>query len=101
MDEEIGGADYSSGHAMVFGNNSYEEKGKTTQNNHFEILNYEYKNTEISKKYRTTEIEPFMIAFDIKEKVENHYQVYDKDNKILRDIRHSKYYEMDIIIIRL
>jgi len=91
MDEEIGGADYSSGHAMVFGNNSYEEKGKTTQNNHFEILNYEYKNTEISKKYRTTEIEPFMIAFDIKEKVENHYQVYDKDNKILRDIRYSDF----------
>lgn len=85
MDEEIGGADYSSGHKMIFGNDNYEKSGKTDQNYHFEILNYPYQKTEIAKKYRTEEIEAFLIAYNIKNKVQNHYQVYDKDKQILRD----------------
>ncbi len=91
MDEEIGGADYCSGHAMVFGNDSYEKEGATNQNYHFEILNYEYKDTELSKYYRTEEVEAFLIAQDIKNKVQNHYQVYDKDNRILRDIQYQDF----------
>lgn len=86
MDEEIGGADYQKGHAMVFGNHKYEKEGKTEQNYHLEILDYAYKKTEWSKKYRSEEIEAFLIASDIKKKVENHYQVFDKDKNILRDI---------------
>lgn len=86
MDEEIGGADYNHGHAMVFGNLNYEGTGKTNQNYQMEILDYEYKKTELSKKYRTEEIEAFVIACDIKKKVESHYQVYDKDKSVLRDI---------------
>lgn len=86
MDEEIGGANYKEGHAMIFGNKSYEEEGKTNNNHHFEILNYEYQKTEFSKTYRTEEIEAFLIAKDIKEKIENHYQVFDKDQKQRREM---------------
>ncbi len=91
MDEEIGGADYQSGHAMVFGNEEYEKKGKTVQDYHFEILDYEYKDTEYAKSFRTEEIEAFIIANDIQKKVESHYQVYDKDNHELRNIAYNDF----------
>lgn len=96
MDEKIGGANYRCGHAMVFGNDRYE-KNKTNQNYHFEILDYEYKNTKVSSLYRTEEIEAFIIANDIKQKIENHYQVYDKDDNILRAIR---YQDISILLDR-
>ncbi len=86
MDEEIGGADYHQGHAMVFGNLSYEQKGATNQDYHLELFNYEYTGAELAKWYRTEEVEAFLIASDIKKKVEQHYQVFDKDQGVLRDI---------------
>ncbi len=97
MDEEIGGADYKSGHAMIFGNQEYEKGGKTIQDYHFEILDYEYKGTEHEKNFRTEEIEAFIIANDIQKKVENHYQVYDKDNHELRNIT---YHDFSILLDR-
>lgn len=97
MDEEIGGANYQSGHAMVFGNNEYEKAGKTVQNYHFEILDYGYKGTEYAKSFRTEEIEAFIIAHDIKRKVEDHYQVYDKD---LHELRNITYNDFSILLDR-
>lgn len=91
MDQEIGGADYKSGHAMVFGNEEYEKGGKTVQNYHFEILDYQYKETEYARTYRPEEIEAFIIANDIQKKVESHYQVYDKDNHELRNIAYNDF----------
>lgn len=88
MDDNIGGADYKSTHQMVFGNNTYIESGSTSQSNDFEILNYEYpKGFEFSKE----EIEIFAIANDIKNKVNNKYQVFDKDKCILRDITYNDF----------
>ena len=88
MDDNIGGADYKSTHQMVFGNNTYIENGSTSQSNDFEILNYEYpKGFEFSKE----EIEIFTIANDIKDKVNNKYQVFDKDKCILRDITYNDF----------
>ena len=40
MDDEIGGADYIKQHQMIFGNNTYNNEGKTEQNNNFEIYKY-------------------------------------------------------------
>lgn len=97
MDETIGGADYKNGHAMIFGNTLYEKSGATIQNNHFEILDYEYHNTELSKFYKTDEIEAFIIADDIKKKIENHYQVFDKEEKVLRSIQ---YQDISILLDR-
>lgn len=91
MDEEIGGANYKLGHAMIFGNKEYEKEGKTVQNYHFEILDYEYKKTEYAKSFRTEEIEAFIIANDIQNKIESHYKVYDKDKHELRDIVYNDF----------
>ena len=83
MDEEIGGADYIKEHEMHFGNTSYNIEGKTEQNNNFEIYNYTF-DKELG--FTKDEIEAFIIADDILDKVNNHYQVFDKDNLVLRDI---------------
>ncbi len=88
MDDDIGGADYKSTHQMVFGNNTYIEKGTTNQNNNFEVLKYEYpKGYDFTKE----EIEIFAIAKDIMDKVKNKYQVFDKDEGLLRDITYNDF----------
>ena len=87
MDDDIGGCNYTLSHQMVFGNNTYINEGKTDQNNNFEVYTYDYKDSKYSKE----EIEIFMIAKDIKEKVESKYQVFDKDDLILRDITYNDF----------
>ena len=88
MDDDIGGANYKTTHQMVFGNTSYIEKGSTNQNNNFEILNYSYsRDSEFTKE----EIEIFTIAKDIKDKIESNYQVFDKDEGILRNITYNDF----------
>lgn len=79
MDEEIGNADYQTSHQMVFGNVSYEENGKTNNNNQMEILTYNAN----SKEYTKEEIEIFAIGKDILTKIDSNYLVYDmkKDEK--------------------
>lgn len=88
MDNYIGGAEYSESHNMVFGNTTYIEEGKTNQNNNLEIYNYIY-DKELG--YKKEEIEAFLIAKDIKDKINNKYQIFDKDEKILRDIEYKDF----------
>lgn len=88
MDDEIGGADYQASHQMVFGNMAYETDGKTSDNHHMELLTYQYdKTVPITKD----EQEAFIIGEDIKEKVKNKYQVFDKDSGVIRDISYSDF----------
>lgn len=91
MDDQIGGAEYHESHQMVYGNNAYIEQGLTDYDYNYKIL--EYTEPE-DKKYSKEEIEIFTIAKDIKEKINSKYQVFDKDNKVLRDIQYS-----DIVIL--
>lgn len=86
MDDKIGGADYIKDHQMVFGNNTYLEAGKTNQNNNLELL--EYINTD---NFTKDEIECFIIASDIIDKVNNKYLVFDKDEGILRPITYNDF----------
>ena len=88
MDNYIGGAEYSESHNMIFGNTTYIEEGKTSQNNNLEIYNYIY-DKELG--YKKEEIEAFLIAKDIKDKINNKYQIFDKDEKILRDIEYKDF----------
>ena len=88
MDNYIGGAEYSESHNMVFGNTTYIEEGKTNQNNNLEIYNYIY-DKELG--YKKEEIEAFLIAKDVKDKINNKYQIFDKDEKILRDIEYKDF----------
>ena len=87
MDTDLGGADYKKSHEMVFGNTTYNEFKKESQDNNLEIYNYEYQD----KEYSRDEIEAFITLKDIKSKVENKYQVYDKNNNILRDITYDDF----------
>ena len=88
MDNIIGGAEYHESHQMVYGNTTYSNEGKTNQDYNLEILEYPYdKETEYTKE----EIEIFAIAKDIKEKIDNKYQVFDKSKKILKDITYNDF----------
>ena len=84
MDLKIGGADYENYHQMVFGNTNYIDN-----DSYLEVYNY-----ELDKRYSREEQEIFIIAQDIQDKINNHYQILDKNTNKLRDITYS-----DICII--
>ena len=88
MDDEIGGADYKASHRMVFGNKSYDNEGHTEQDYHMSLLTYEY---DRKNKITKDEEEAFIIGNDIKDKITNRYKVFDKDEKILRDIEYKDF----------
>ena len=81
MDDDIGGANYLEGHVAIFGNKAYIKEGKTDQNYNLEIYNYDYDNFEDKKLYSKDEVEAFIIADDILEKIKNKEQIFDKDEK--------------------
>lgn len=83
MSDHIGGADYRKSHQMIFGNQTYQEEGKTNQNYHLSILTY----LETSE-FSNSEKEIFIIAEDIQEKMNSNYQIFDKDRKILRNMEY-------------
>ncbi len=87
MDDDIGGADYKVSHRMVFGNNTYIEQGLTEQNYDMEVYTYGETERNISKD----EQEAFIIGYNILDKVNNHYQVFDKDELLLRDIEYKDF----------
>ena len=91
MDDNFGGANYQESHRMVFGNSTYINEGKTDQDYNFDIYNYHIEKDSIYKKYKTEEIEAFIIAKDIQDKINNNYQIFDKDTLILRKIRYSDF----------
>ncbi len=86
MNDFIGGADYQVSHQMVFGNDAYINEGNTNQNYNLDLIDYEE-----DKIYTKEEIECFIIADDIKQKIENKYQIFDKDKKILRNITYNDF----------
>ena len=87
MDLSLGGADYKKTHQMVFGNNNYILDGNDKENNELEIYNYDLED----KTYSKEEKEIFIIAKDIKEKMNSNYQVFDKDTSKLRNITYSDF----------
>lgn len=90
MDDEIGNANYLYGHNMIYGNTAYD-KEDTGVNNKLEVYNY---TMEDGDKYSKEEKELFIISEDIKDKIKNRYQVFDKKTNKLRNITYS-----DICII--
>lgn len=84
MNDDIGGADYNNGHAMVFGNNSYKELDYNTD---LDIFTYDADDKEYSKE----EKEIFFIANDIKNKIKNNYKVTEKSTFELRNIEYKDF----------
>ena len=87
MDLEIGGADYKKSHRMVFGNTTYNDLKNNSQDYNFEIYNY----NKVNDDYSSDEIEAFITLYDIKKKVQDKYQVYDKELNKLRDITYDDF----------
>ena len=88
MTDLMGGADYKKTHQMIPGNDVYNGIAKTNQPNDLEIYNYEYDKT---LGYSKEEIEIFFIAQDIKNKINNKYQIYDKRLDKLRDVQYKDF----------
>ncbi len=76
MDYHIGNAEYEKEHQLEFGLEKYLSEGNNNQNNNIEILNYS------DKVINKHEVEAFIIAQDIKNKIDNKYPVY-KNKKVL------------------
>ena len=84
MDEKIGNAAYKVSHRMISKNDMYNLRSNTDYN--MDLITYEK-----SDDYEDAEIEAFIIAKDIKEKIESKYQIIDKDTKQLRDVNYSDF----------
>ena len=89
MDNKIGNANYLKEHNLIFGNNTFINEGNNNLNNDLVIYNYEKNNTNSQD-----EIEAFIIASDIKNKIENKYIVFDKQ------LRPCKYSDFCILLDR-
>lgn len=83
MDDIVGGANYSSSHNMIFGNKSYFGN----ENNDMEILKY----TKEDNSFDKNEIEAFIIAQDIINKINSYYQIFDKKEQVLRNCCYSDF----------
>ena len=86
MDDTIGGSSYKVSHRMVYGNPMYQGDGDNGVNNNFEV--YSYLNDTIFKK---DEVEAFIIASDIKNKIINGYPIFGKDTKGIRKAKYSDF----------
>ena len=82
MTDEMGGANYKESHNIIPGNKNYVE---TNQDYNIEILEYE------QNEYSKEEIEAFIICKNIKDKINNKYQIFDKEVNELRDIRYNDF----------
>ena len=87
MTQDIGGINYKESHAMVYGNKAYIKKGANDYNNYLDILTYDNED----KKYTNDEIEAFIIAKDIKKKIEEKYLVFDFDKECNRDVTYNDF----------
>ena len=87
MTEKYGGVDYKNNHEMVYGNLAYINEGKTDYSNDLEILKYDNKDSD----FNNVEVEAFTIVKDIKNKIQNKYQVYDFEIGKKRDILFSDF----------
>ncbi|MCM1053433.1 MAG: UvrD-helicase domain-containing protein [Ruminococcus sp.] len=93
MTEDIGGVNYKESHNMIYGNKTYEEEGNNSYNNNMEIIKYD----NDLQEFTNTEIEIFTIVKDIKNKLNNNYQVFDFD---LNKKRNATYKDFCIILDR-
>lgn len=87
MDNEIGGADYKNGHEMVFGNSTYTDNINELQSYETDIISY----NNTLDKFNNEEVEAFIIADDIKNKIKSEYKVIDKESGVLRNISYGDF----------
>lgn len=77
MNDDIGGANYKKDHMIKYGNLSFKKDKIINQDNNLLIYNYDYKDFN---GLDNSEIEAFIIANDIRNKLNNNYLVFDSKN---------------------
>jgi len=77
MEQDLGGANYKKDHIIEYGNKSFLDDNIANQDNNLTIYNYD---SETYTGLDTSEIEAFIVANDIKNKIDNHYLVFDSNN---------------------
>lgn len=86
MDNDIGGADYSLSHRMIYGNLMYKGEGDNKEDNNFSVYNYLN-----DTNFKNNEVEAFIIANDIKNKITSGYRAFGKDTNGIRKIKYSDF----------
>lgn len=86
MDNDIGGADYSLSHRMIYGNLMYKGEGDNKEDNNFSVYNYLN-----DTNFKNNEVEAFIIANDIKNKITSDYKAFDKETNSIRKIKYSDF----------
>ena len=89
MDSSLGSAEYRETHEMVYGNTAYDSEKINDFNYDFEVLEYMNNKKEIG--FDNSEVEIFMIAKDIKDKMKNKLKVFDKETSKLRDATYNDF----------
>lgn len=89
MTKEYGGASYIDDHLIEYGNKDYINKGKLDISSHSDfIIHNDKKNASITEAH--------LVARDIINKINNHYQVYDKKG----NLRNCKFSDFCILMDR-
>ena len=89
MDSSLGSAEYRETHEMVYGNTAYDSEKINDFNYDFEVL--EYMNNKKETGFDNSEVEIFIIAKDIKDKMKNKLKVFDKETSKLRDATYNDF----------
>ena len=89
MDYNLGSAEYSVSHQMVYGNTAYDTEKVNGFNYNFRVL--EYLNKQKESGFSDIEVEIFTIAKDIKNKLDNNFQVFDKEDSKLRNATYNDF----------
>lgn len=89
MDYNLGSAEYSVSHQMVYGNTAYDTEKVNGFNYNFRVL--EYLNKQEESGFSDIEVEIFTIAKDIKNKLDNNFQVFDKEDGKLRNATYNDF----------
>ena len=89
MDYNLGSAEYSVSHQMVYGNTAYDTEKVNGFNYNFRVL--EYLNKQKESGFSDIEVEIFTIAKDIKNKLDNNFQVFDKEDGKLRNATYNDF----------
>ncbi len=89
MDYNLGSAEYSVSHQMVYGNTAYDTEKVNGFNYNFRVL--EYLNKQKESGFSDIEVEIFTIAKDIKNKLDNNFHVFDKEDGKLRNATYNDF----------
>lgn len=97
MKDDFGGANYKKDHIIEAGNKTYDNEGKTKETNGFSelhnanILGLLTEKEGYTAGNRVDAGNATLIALDIKNRIENHYQVYDASLNKVRDAKYSDF----------